>query len=485
MNNETQRIDVLIVGAGLTGIGLARHLQRECPQDSFALLESRSAIGGTWDLFRYPGIRSDSDMYTFSYGSKPWLAKQSLGDGTRIRNYITEAAAEAGVDKYIRFQHKVLSASWSSDDTCWTVTALRTDTDEIVYFSCNFLMMCCGYFDYENGYEPDFPGRDSFSGQVIHAQKWPEDLNYKDKRVVVIGSGATAVTLVPELAKQTKHTVMLQRSPTYIHSQPIEDPWAVTLRKFLPNSWAFRITRWKQMAAQMFGYQIARRMPDLARNALLQQARDALGAEYDIETHFTPRYNPWDQRVCAVPENDLFTAISEERAEVVTDKISSFTETGIQLESGSSLEADIIVLATGLNMKYLGGASVTVDGQEMDLSSHYVYRGTMLSDLPNLGQVFGYVNSSWTLKADLIGKYVCRLRNHMHRTGKRVATPRTDVNGMQASPFLDLSSSYVTRGMDLFPKQGDSSLWRVYQNYYVDFFNLRMRPIRDRVLELN
>lgn len=336
MNNETQRIDVLIVGAGLTGIGLARHLQRECPQDSFALLESRSAIGGTWDLFRYPGIRSDSDMYTFSYGSKPWLAKQSLGDGTRIRNYIIEAAAEAGLDQYIRFQHKVLSASWSSDDTCWTVTALRTDTDEIVYFSCNFLMMCCGYFDYENGYEPDFPGRDSFSGQVIHAQKWPEDLNYKDKRVVVIGSGATAVTLVPELAKQTKHTVMLQRSPTYIHSQPIEDPWAVTLRKFLPNSWAFRITRWKQMAAQMFGYQIARRMPGLARNALLQQARDALGAEYDIETHFTPRYNPWDQRVCAVPENDLFTAISEERAEVVTDKISGFTETGIQLESGSS-----------------------------------------------------------------------------------------------------------------------------------------------------
>jgi cation diffusion facilitator CzcD-associated flavoprotein CzcO len=345
-------------------------------------------------------------------------------------------------------------------------------------------MMCCGYYDYETGYTPDFPGRDSFSGQIIHAQQWPEELNYENKRVIVIGSGATAVTLVPELAKQTRHTVMLQRSPTYIYSQPIEDPWAVTLRKFLPNSWAFLITRWKQMAAQMFGYQIARKMPGLARRALLQQARDALGADYDIEKHFTPGYNPWDQRVCAVPENDLFKAISEGRAEVVTDKISSFTETGIQLESGSSLEADIIVLATGLNMKYLGGASVTIDGQEVDLSSHFVYRGTMLSDLPNLGQVFGYVNSSWTLKADLISKYVCRLRNHMRRSGKRIAIPRADANGMQASPFLDLSSSYVTRGMDLFPKQGDSSLWRVYQNYYMDFFNLRMRPVRDCVLEL-
>ena len=279
MTNGTQRVDILIVGAGLTGIGLARHLQRECPQDSFALLESRSAIGGTWDLFRYPGVRSDSDMYTFSYGSKPWLAKQSLGDGTRIRNYITEAAAEAGVDKHIRFQHKVVSARWSSDDACWTVTALRTDSNETVYFSCNFLMMCCGYYDYENGYAPNFSGTDRFSGQVIHAQHWPEGLDFANKRVVVIGSGATAVTLIPELAKQAKHTVMLQRSPTYIHSHPVEDPWAVTLRKFLPNNWAFRITRWKQVAAQMFGYQLARRFPKLARNSLLQQARDALGAD--------------------------------------------------------------------------------------------------------------------------------------------------------------------------------------------------------------
>jgi cation diffusion facilitator CzcD-associated flavoprotein CzcO len=345
-------------------------------------------------------------------------------------------------------------------------------------------MMCCGYYDYENGYAPNFSGTDRFSGQVIHAQHWPEGLDFANKRVVVIGSGATAVTLIPELAKQAKHTVMLQRSPTYIHSHPVEDSWAVTLRKFLPNTWAFRITRWKQVAAQMFGYQLARRFPKLARNSLLQQARDALGADYDIEKHFTPKYNPWDQRVCAVPENDLFNAIREQRAEVVTDKITNLTETGIQLESGNALEADIIVLATGLNMKYLGGASVTVDGQDIDLSSHFVYRGIMLSDLPNLGQVFGYVNSSWTLKAELISKYVCRLRNHMHRTGKRIATPRADANAMQASPFLDLSSGYVNRGMDSFPKQGDSSLWRVYQNYYLDFFNLRIRPIRDKVLEL-
>jgi cation diffusion facilitator CzcD-associated flavoprotein CzcO len=483
MTNETRRVDVLIVGAGLTGVGLARHLQTECPQDSFALLESRSAIGGTWDLFRYPGIRSDSDMYTFSYGSKPWLAKQSLGDGTRIRNYINEAATEAGVDKHIHFQHKVVSADWSSEEACWTVKAVRTDTGESVYFACNFLMMCCGYYDYENGYAPEFRNQDKFGGQTIHAQHWPEGLEFAGKRVVVIGSGATAVTLVPELAKETEHTVMLQRSPSYIHSQPIEDPLAVALRKFLPATWAFRITRWKQMAAQMFGYQIARRRPEFVRSVLLRHAREALGSEYDIDKHFTPRYNPWDQRVCAVPENDLFNAIREQWAEVVTDHIDTFTETGIQLESGRALKADIIVLATGLNMKYLGGASVSVDGQAIDLSSHFVYRGTMLSNLPNLGQVFGYTNSSWTLKADLISKYVCRLRNHMRRSGSRVAIPRVDENAMQASPFLDLSSGYVTRGIDSFPRQGNSSLWRIYQNYYLDFFNLRVRPIRDHVIE--
>lgn len=481
---QTQSVDVLIVGAGLTGIGLARHLQRECPQDSFALLESRTAIGGTWDLFRYPGIRSDSDMYTFSYGSKPWLARQSLGDGTRIRNYITEAAAESGVDKHIHFQHEVLSASWSSDDACWTVEAARTDTNETAYFVCNFLMMCCGYYDYENGYTPEFPGRDNFAGQIVHAQHWPEDLDYANKRVVVIGSGATAVTLIPELAKQAKHTVMLQRSPSYINSQPTEDSWAVTLSKFLPDLWTFRITRWKQMAAQMIGYQVARRRPDFVRKVLLQHARDSLAADYNVEKHFTPKYKPWDQRVCAIPDNDLFDAIREQRAEVVTDTISRFTETGIQLESGAALEADIIVLATGLNLKYLGGATITVDEQAIDLPSHFVYRGVMLSDLPNLGQVFGYTNSSWTLKADMISKYVCRLRNHMRQSGKQVAIPRADSNAMQASPFLDLTSGYVTRGMDSFPKQGNSSLWRIYQNYYLDFFNLRMRPIRDSALEL-
>ncbi len=481
---QAQRVDVLIVGAGLTGIGLARHLQRECPQDSFALLESRSAIGGTWDLFRYPGVRSDSDMYTFSYGSKPWLARQSLGDGTRIRNYITEAAAESGVDKHIHFQHTVVNASWSSDDASWTVEAVRTDTDESACFICNFLMMCCGYYDYKNGYTPDFPDREQFTGQIVHAQHWPEDLDYANKRVVVIGSGATAVTLVPELAKQAKHTVMLQRSPSYINSLPTEDPLAVALRKFLPDLWAFRFTRWKQMAAQMIGYQVARRQPQFVRKVLLQHARDSLGADYDTEKHFTPKYNPWDQRVCVIPDNDLFDAIREKRAEVVTDKIARFTETGIQLESGDALEADIIVLATGLNLKYLGGASVTVDEQAIDLSSHFVYRGVLLSNLPNIGQVFGYTNSSWTLKADMISKYVCRLRNHMRQSGKQVAIPRADSNAMQASPYLDLTSGYVTRGMDSFPKQGDSSLWRIYQNYYLDFFNLRMRPIRDSVLEL-
>lgn len=481
---QSQRVDVLIVGAGITGIGLARHLQRECPQDSYALLESRSAIGGTWDLFRYPGVRSDSDMYTFSYGAKPWLEKQSLGDGTRIRNYIKEAAAESGVDKHIHYQHKVVNASWSSNEASWTVEAIRADSNETVYFVCNFLMMCCGYYDFETGYTPDFPGRDQFNGQIVHAQHWPKDLDYTNKRVVVIGSGATAVTLVPELSKLAKQTVMLQRSPSYINSLPVEDPLAVFLRKFLPDVWAFRMTRWKQMAGQMIGYQVARRRPQLVRKLLLQHARDSLGADYDVEKHFTPKYNPWDQRICAVPENDLFNAIRDQRAEVVTDKIKSFNETGIELESGNTLEADIIVLATGLNLKYLGGASVRVDGQAIDLSSHFVYRGVMLSDLPNLGQVFGYTNSSWTLKVDMISKYVCRLRNHMCSSGKQVAIPRTGSKSIKASPYLDLTSGYVSRGMDSFPKQGDSSLWRMYQNYYLDFFNLRMRPLRDKVLEL-
>lgn len=484
LSDQAQQVDVLIVGAGLSGIGSARHLQRECPERSFAILESRATLGGTWDLFRYPGIRSDSDMYTLGYSFKPWLARKSLADGPSILKYITETAAETGVDERIHYQHKVLGASWSSETASWTVDVLRTDTNESVQFSCNFLMMCGGYYDYENAYTPDFPGRDSFKGQLVHAQHWPEDLDYKGKKVVVIGSGATAVTLVPELAKQAAETVMLQRSPTYIASVPEEDSWAVFLQKFLPGSWVYRITRWKRVLLQIFVFNLSRKRPQVVRKLLLGRVREALGDDYDIKKHFTPKYDPWDQRLCAVPDGDLFNAIREQRAEVVTDHIESFSEAGITLQSGRILTADIIVMATGLNMKFLGGARLTVDGQDMDLSSQYVYRGMMLSNVPNLVQLFGYTNASWTLKSDLTAEYVCRLLNHMQRTGKRYAVPRSPQKGIEEEQMLDLTAGYIQRGVGLFPKQGKSLPWRVYQNYILDFISLRMRSLSDDVLEL-
>lgn len=475
-------VDVLIVGAGLSGIGSARHLQRDCPERSFALLESRDTLGGTWDLFRYPGIRSDSDMYTLGYSFKPWLDRKSLADGPSILSYLRETAAETGVDKHIRYNHKVLGASWSSESATWTVMVQCKDADKPVEFVCSFLMMCGGYYDYEQGYTPQFEGRDEFKGQVIHAQHWPQDLDYKDKKVVVIGSGATAVTLVPELARQASQTVMLQRSPTYIASIPEEDSWSSRLHGLLPGSWVYRLTRWKRVFLQIFVFNLSRKKPALVKKLLLDRVREELGDEYDVKTHFTPSYNPWDQRLCAVPEGDLFAAVREKRAEVVTDHIDRFTATGIQLQSGRALDADIIVLATGLNMKFIGGAQLTVDNEPIDPSRLFVYRGMMLANVPNLVQVFGYTNASWTLKSDLTGQFVCRLLNRMRRTGARMAVPRVPAGGIEEEPMLDFSSGYILRAMDKFPRQGKQLPWRVYQNYIVDFLNLRFRPLRDKVL---
>ncbi|MEM9254658.1 MAG: NAD(P)/FAD-dependent oxidoreductase [Pseudomonadota bacterium] len=481
---EPNFVDVLIVGAGLSGIGTARHLQDKCPDRTFALLESRDTLGGTWDLFRYPGIRSDSDMYTFGYTFKPWLENKSLADGPSILQYMRETASETGIDQHIHYHHRVTSAHWSTEYGCWTVAVSVGEQAEEARWRCRFLMICGGYYDYEQGYTPEFQGQEEYSGTVVHAQHWPEDLDYTDKRAVVIGSGATAVTLVPELAKKTAHTIMLQRSPTYIISVPQGDPWVPALSKLLPDSWVYRIVRWKRVLLQIFFFNLSRKRPKTVKKLLLSQVRKELGEDYDVATHFTPDYNPWDQRMCAVPEGDMFNAVRTGRAEVVTDHIDRFTPTGIRLTSGRELKADIVVLATGLNLKFLGGVELSVDGEPVHYPDLFVYRGMMLANVPNLAFVMGYTNSSWTLKADLTSEYVCRLLNDMRRHGASVATPRLNDGDADEEPMIDFTSGYVLRSIDQFPRQGTRIPWRVYQNYILDYLNLRFRSLRDKVLDI-
>ena len=482
MTNQSESIDVLIIGAGLSGIGGACHLRRNSPDRSFMILESREASGGTWDLFRYPGIRSDSDMYTFGYGFKPWSDKSSIADGHKILSYIREAAAEYDVEQHIRYQHKVVSASWSSTQSRWSVTAERGDTGEQVTISCQFIFSCSGYYDYDQGYTPEFAGIDNFKGQVIHAQHWPEQLDYQGKRVVVIGSGATAVTVVPAMSQDTASLVMLQRTPTYIASVPKEQPLAETLRKWLPDSWVFRLIRWKQVLFQIYLYQLSRRNPQRLRKYLLGLVRKEMGPDYDVDTHFTPDYNPWDQRLCGVPDGDLFTAIRENRAEVVTDHIDQFNKEGIHLKSGKQLDADIVVLATGLNLKFAGGVQYSVDGKVLDFAEHFIFRGMMFSGLPNMAFTVGYTNSSWTLKADLTGQYVSRLLNKMARHSYTAVTPRL-TGEVEEMPLLDFDAGYVLRSRESFPKQGNRLPWKNYQNYIRDFIGLRLGRQNDDELE--
>jgi monooxygenase len=485
MNKSIESVDVLIIGAGLAGIGGACQLRRNCPNHSFAIFESRATSGGTWDLFRYPGFRSDSDMYTYSYGFKPWKDKSTIADGHKILSYIREAAAEYDVERHIRYQHKVVAANWSSTDQRWLVTAQRgdsSDSSEQVAISCKFVFNCSGYYDYEQGYTPDFKGIDDFKGQVIHSQQWPEDLDYKDKRVVVIGSGATAVTLIPAMAKDTASIVMLQRTPTYIASLPSEDPMAKNLRKWLPNSWAFRLTRWKKVLFSIYIYQLSRKRPQELKKFLIGGVKKALGPDYDVATHFTPDYNPWDQRLCAVPDGDLFTAISEGHAEVVTDHIAQFNGDGIQLKSGKQLNADIVILATGLNLKFAGGVKHSFDGKQLDITEHYIYRGMMFSGIPNLAFTVGYTNSSWTLKTDLTGRYVCRLLNKMDRGNYATVTPQIK-GDIGEVPMLDFDAGYVLRAKEMMPKNGDRLPWKNYQNYVRDFVGLRLGRLNDDELE--
>ncbi len=484
MSNQTSNyVDVLIIGAGLSGIGAACHLQRECPNKSFALLEGRAALGGTWDLFRYPGIRSDSDMYTLGYQFKPWTNAKAIADGPSILSYIHETAAEYGIEQKIRFNQKAVKASWSSDTAQWTVESKHSETGETSIIACNFLMLCSGYYSYENGYAPDFPGADQFQGQIIHPQKWPENLDYTGKRVIIIGSGATAVTLVPALAEKAQHVTMLQRSPTYIVALPAADRVANALRRFLPNSFVYSFTRWRNALTGILIYQLSMRRPELVKRFIKGQLRKALGPDFDIDRHFTPPYNPWDQRMCLVPDGDMLIALREKRASIVTDHIDSFTPTGIALTSGEHLDADIIVTATGLNLLSMGGIALAIDGQATEINQAVTYKGTMLTGIPNLSFVFGYTNASWTLKADLICAYVCRLLNYMDKQGFKQVTPHLNDPEVEDFPLLNLSSGYVLRALDRFPRQGSKLPWRLYQNYVFDMLMIRFGAIKDEALE--
>jgi monooxygenase len=480
-----EHVDVLIVGAGLSGIGAACHLQANCPDKSVTILEGRASIGGTWDLFRYPGIRSDSDMYTLGYSFRPWEEAKAIADGPSILKYIGDTARDHGIDRRIRFHHRVVGAEWSTADAQWTVEAERTDTGETVRLTCGFLLMCTGYYRYDQGFTPSFEGTERFAGQIVHPQLWPEDLDYRGKRVVVIGSGATAVTLVPAMAKDAAHVTMLQRSPSYIVSLPARDPLADLLRRVLPAKVAYPIVRWKNVLLTSAFFQLSRRAPKFIRSVIRKGVEKRLPADYDVDTHFNPKYKPWDQRVCLVPDGDLFEAISKGDASIVTDRIETFTENGLRLASGAELEADLVVTATGLNLLPLGGMTIAVDGQEIELSETVGYKGMMFSGVPNLAITLGYTNASWTLKCDLTCEYVCRLINHMDEQGFRHCTPRMPDPSLPTQPFIDLKSGYVLRSIDAFPKQGDRAPWRLYQNYARDILMLRRGALEDEGMEFS
>jgi cation diffusion facilitator CzcD-associated flavoprotein CzcO len=468
---SSEYFDVVLVGAGLSGIGAAYHLQTNCPRKSYVILEGRDSIGGTWDLFHYPGVRSDSDMHTLGYNFKPWLADKAIADGPSILNYVKETAAENDIEQHIRYRHLVKRANWSSSDATWTIEVQRRGSDETIVMRCNIILMCAGYYSYEKGYTPGFKGRDRFEGDIVHPQEWPENLDYRGKKVIVIGSGATAMTLVPAMAEEAGHVVMVQRSPTYVVSRPDKDKIANFLRKVLPDKIAYAITRWKNIRWQQTVYRRTRTDPDKIKRMLLDWVRKELGPDYDIEKHFTPHYDPWDQRLCLVPNSDLFHVIRSGKASVVTDRIDTFTEKGILLKSGETLEADIIVTATGLNLILLGGAEFVVDGQLVDISRTFSYKAMMYSDVPNLVATFGYINASWTLRADLTAEFACRLINHMDAAGFRQCTPRLrdEDRDMPALPWItSFSSGYMQRVMHMFPKQGDREPWINTQNYTLD-----------------
>ncbi len=478
-----EHFDVIVVGAGISGIGVACRVRTECPSKSLALLEARDAIGGTWDLFRYPGIRSDSDMFTLGYDFRPWREARAIADGPSIRRYVSATAAEYGVDRLIRFGHRVVRAAWSTPRSRWTLT-VELAGGGTTTLTCSYLSASTGYYDYERGYSPEFPGAERFVGPIIHPQHWPEGFDHGGKRIVVIGSGATAVTLVPALAPAAEQVTLLQRSPTYMISMPSVDPLAERLLRLLPGRVVFPLLRWKNALLMVLSYNLMQRFPRRARALLRRWLEGHLPAGYDFDRHFKPRYDPWDQRLCLVPDADLFEAIGDGSVAIVTDTIETFTEDGIRLASGEELEADVIVTATGLNLQIFGGAEVVVDGEVIDLGETVSYKGMMLSGIPNMVLTIGYTNASWTLKVDLVSEYFCRLINHLDATGRSRWTPKEPPPAVGRAPFLDLEAGYVLRSIDELPKQGDRVPWRLWQNYLLDVLQLRHGRLEDEGIEL-
>ncbi|MGE5373759.1 MAG: flavin-containing monooxygenase [Bacteroidota bacterium] len=475
-------VDVLIVGAGLSGIGAGYYLQTQCHQKSYLILEARDTVGGTWDLFRYPGIRSDSDMYTLGFSFHPWRDPKAIADGPSILSYIHETAQRFGIDRKIRFRHRVQRAEWSSAEARWTVDAVCA-SGEAARFRCGFLYLCSGYYDYEHGYSPAWPGVEQFTGRMVHPQEWPQGLDYAGRQVIVIGSGATAVTLVPALAKQAAHVTMLQRSPTYVVSLPSQDSIANWMRRHLPSRIAYQLVRWKNVLSMMFYYSLMRRQPGKAKKNLIDLVRAELGPGFDVETHFTPRYNPWDQRLCFVPDGDLFDALKAGSASVETDTIETFTPTGIRLRSGKELPADIIVTATGLVMKLASGVQLIVNGQPVEFAQALSYKGMMFSDIPNLAAAIGYTNASWTLKCELISQYVCRLLNFMDKHGYIQCTPRNRDPDLTEEPIVNFTSGYIQRALPSLPHQGSKRPWKLYQNYLLDMLTFRFGRVDDGTME--
>ncbi len=474
-----EHVDVLIIGAGLSGIAAAYHLQVNCRKKTYAIVEGRAALGGTWDLFRYPGIRSDSDMHTMGFSFRPWTSDKVIADGADILNYLKETAEQYGIDRHIQYNLRVVKALWSTEQARWTVEMERGPAQEAVSMTCSFLFMCTGYYNYENGYTPTFPGADRFKGRIVHPQQWPADLEYSGKQVVIIGSGATAVTLVPAMAAKAAHVTMLQRSPTYIVARPGSDTFASRLQKYMPRKLALRLTRWRNILIGMHFYKIARAQPDKFSAAIIGGARAQLGENYDVATHFTPKYKPWDQRLCLVPDGDLFKTIREGHASIATDTIEGFTETGIKLASGKELPADIIVTATGLTMQLISGVQVFVDEKRIELNKTFNYKGTMFSGIPNFALAIGYTNASWTLKAELSCMYVCRLLNYMDRRKFRAAVPNFIEGTISEQPMVTLAAGYVQRALSDLPKQGTTHPWTLRNNFPRDSVALRFGKVDD------
>jgi monooxygenase len=485
VSEAIEHVDVLILGAGLSGIGAACHLRTRCPDKTVAILEARETIGGTWDLFRYPGVRSDSDMFTLGYSFRPWEAAKSIADGPSILNYVRDTARDHGIDRHIRFGHRAVRASWSTSEARWTVEAMQVETGEAVQITCNFLYACTGYYRYDEAYTPQLQGIEQFAGELVHAQHWPAGLDCTGRRVVVIGSGATAVTLVPALARQAEHVTMLQRSPSYILSVPERDPLVDRLRDRVSPKRAYAIVRWRNVLLTMLNFELCRRAPRLMHRLILGLARKQLPPDFDVDTHLNPTYNPWDQRLCLVPDGDLFKVLSTGSASIATGRIDTFTPGGIRLRSGEELEADVIVAATGLNLLFLGGLELEVDGARVELPSTVAYKGMMLCGVPNLALTLGYTNASWTLKADLVAEYVCRLLQHMDAGASKICVARAPEASMPKQPIIDLQSGYVLRSIDALPKQGARPPWRLHQNYLRDVRLLRRGRLEDGTLEFH